>query len=263
MLKRLIPLFLIFLLGLRAGYAQQVSGQVVEKVGGQGIPFATLISHTASGVTAIDGSFTLSGLRLGDTLFVTCIGYKRLAVAVDVKTQRQFLLVRLDPVSVMLKQVSVKASRNYQADSLRNRKDFAKVFDYKGIGLKDIFYDRHTTIYTPDNYITSTHNTTQLVGIDVLSLAHLLSKNKSTESKLQKAAIQDENAAYVDHLFSKDKVIAVTAMKGDSLQNFMDTYRPTLTQARKMNSYDVVIYIKKCYDDFLKSYRPGASLFKM
>ena len=52
-------------------------------------------------------------------------------------------------------------------------------------------------------------------------------------------------------------------MQGDSLQDFMNTYRPTITQLKQMTDYDVLMYIKTSYADFVKTYKPGeSSVFK-
>lgn len=46
-------------------------------------------------------------------------------------------------------------------------------------------------------------------------------------------------------------------MQGDSLQDFMDTYRPIITRLKQMNDYDLIIYIKESYTEFIKTYKPG------
>jgi hypothetical protein len=73
--------------------------------------------------------------------------------------------------------------------------------------------------------------------------------------------VQDEANNYVDQRFSKQNITAVTGMKGDSLVNFIMMYRPTIDQTKKMNDYQMVLYIKKSYAEFLKNYDPKRSLF--
>jgi hypothetical protein len=46
-------------------------------------------------------------------------------------------------------------------------------------------------------------------------------------------------------------------MQGDSLQDFMSTYRPTITRLKQMTDYELLIYIKESYAEFVKSYKPG------
>ena len=65
----------------------------------------------------------------------------------------------------------------------------------------------------------------------------------------------DEENTYVDRTFSKQRITELTNLKGDSLLNFMDDYRPTISQAKKMTDYDMVIYIKKSYADFINNYK--------
>ena len=44
----------------------------------------------------------------------------------------------------------------------------------------------------------------------------------------------------------------ITHLKGDSLQTFMDKYRPSVADAKTMTDYEVMLYIKKCYGEFIK-----------
>jgi len=252
-------ILLLFLAAFGRLHAQYIAGKVVDQETGLPIALATLASGTVLAFTGADGLFTLSGIRLGDTISVTCIGYKRFQLAVGIQNR---LIVRLEPISIVLDQVSVSALRDYRADSIRNRKEYAKVFNYQAPGLKDVFINRANTAYTPNTYNASPNNATQLVSVNLLAVMGLLAKNKAPESELQKILIRDEEATYVDHIFSKQKVMEITAMKGDSLQDFMAMYRPTIQQIKKMSGYDLITYIRKSYTEFLKTYRRETSPFR-
>jgi hypothetical protein len=80
-----------------------------------------------------------------------------------------------------------------------------------------------------------------------------LGKNRSPTTKLQQVLLKDEQINYVDQVFSRQKVVELTHLKGDSLQTFMDKYRPSAGAARTMSDYEMMIYIKKCYLEFEKS----------
>lgn len=43
---------------------------------------------------------------------------------------------------------------------------------------------------------------------------------------------------------------------GDSLQNFMNAYRPSIEEVKQMTDYQLLLYIKKSYDEFIKTYNP-------
>jgi len=91
---------------------------------------------------------------------------------------------------------------------------------------------------------------TTLLSVNLISVLDLLNKNNAPVSKLQQTLLKDEQDEYVDRVFSRQKVMELTHLKRDSLQNFMDKYRPSSKAAHTMNDYDVMIYIKKCYTEF-------------
>ncbi len=72
---------------------------------------------------------------------------------------------------------------------------------------------------------------------------------------MQKQLLNDEEYNYVDHVFSKEKVQSLTSLKGDSLQNFMNEYRPSIKELKQMTDYQLILYIKKSYDTFNKTYK--------
>ena len=217
------------------------------------LPIAHATASTKSQIvfTTVLGQFTLSNTRTGDAITVTCIGYKpyhSVVQALSVDTLR----VYLEPNVVALKDVSIKARRSTKADSLRIRKEFSSVFAYKGKTIKDAFITRSPYVYIPNDYITSTNNATTLISVNLFSVLDLLNKSKAPVSKLQRTLLKDEEYNYVDQVFSKQKVTEITRLKGDSLQTFMDKYRPSAAHARSMSDYEMMIYIMKCDEEFVK-----------
>ncbi len=67
--------------------------------------------------------------------------------------------------------------------------------------------------------------------------------------------LKDEQLGYVDRQFSREKITSLTSLKGDSLTDFIDKYRPTVDELKLMSDYDMIIYIKKSYSEFLKIYK--------
>jgi hypothetical protein len=149
-----------------------------------------------------------------------------------------------------LKEVAVKGIRNYQQFNLNTRKEFASVFNYKAPTLKDIFIKKSP--YTSASYSAFQSSTSSIASINVLSLIGLLNKNHSAETRLQKKLLREEGNNYVDQVFSVGKVRSLTSLQGDSLQLFMTKYAPSTAQAKQMNDYQILLYIKKSYVDFMK-----------
>jgi len=70
MAKRLL-LLLLLLLAFSRLQAQHIAGKVIDRETRQPIVRATFVCHTAVAFTTADGHFSLSGVRLADTVSVT------------------------------------------------------------------------------------------------------------------------------------------------------------------------------------------------
>jgi hypothetical protein len=123
-------------------------------------------------------------------------------------------------------------SRNYKEDSVQNRKDYAKVFDY-----------RKPTI-APS--ITSGG-----VGFDLQQLIRVFQfrKNKSME-RFKQRLMEQEKEKFVDHRFNKGLVRRLTGLEGDALTSFMNKYRPTYEFTAITRDYEFQLYIKKAFEEF-------------
>ena len=241
-------------------FAQRLAGRVIDSETGLPIVYATVSSANSSSVTSYSGQYVLNRLMHNDTIRVTCVGYRTDKIAYN-KVFADTLTIYLHQSSFMLRDVNVKARHNLKQDSLNMRKQFAAVFNYKAPSISDMLTKVDPYVYVPYDYITSPNNATMLVNVDLLSVISLLNKNKAPETKLQRTLFQDEANNYVDEKFSKQKITMVTSLRGDSLADFMSMYRPTIDQTKKMTDYQMILYIKKSYTDFMKIYDPKTSLF--
>jgi hypothetical protein len=252
-------LYFIFLFSLisTCAVAQQLSGLVLDKLSHKPVEYATIHSGQYVTSTAIDGKFSLYNIRFNDTIRVTHVGYTPYTYTVyNIHADT----IYIEPAIIQLQDIKVR-TRNYKADSLSTRKDFAAQFNYQKPALKD-FLKTNLPSYIPDHG-PAINSDNDFGGLNVLSVISLLGRNKTPQAKLQKQLQDDEQANYVDHRFSRSKVELITHMQGDSLQDFMTTYRPTITGLKQMTDYEVLVYIKTSYTEFLKTYKPGAgSVFK-
>lgn len=244
--------FLLFSLHL---FAQRLSGVVVDRNTLSPIAHATISSPAQILFTTVTGQFTLANIRKGDTVRISCIGYKSHFLVFN-QPVADTIRIYLEQNVTALKSVVITGKRDPNADSIRLRKEFAPVFEHKNAGIKDAFITRDPYVYKWNDFITSTNNATTLLSVNLLSVLDMLNKNNAPVTKLQQTLLKEEEYDYVDRKFSKQKVIDLTGLKGDSLQMFMDKYRPSTTEAKKMTDYDVRIYIKKSYTEFTK---PGAN----
>ena len=246
-----LPLAYILLLFAGRATAQRFTGLVMGDVTRTPLAYAKISSGSVVAISGPDGLFTLTGIRLADSIRITGIGYLPYAFKPASVNRNDTVVIYLRPTGYALKQVNIKAKRDARADSLRLRKEFAAAFAYKAPKVTDALINKHYEIQGYNDFITSYNNTSNIVGFDVISVIGLFSKKKDNKSRLQKILIKEEAANYIDQAFSKQKVSGITGLKGDSLYTFMDKYRPTSSQLHSMNDYEMVTYIKKSYSEFM------------
>ena len=248
---RLVIMVLLVLV-VNYTYGQRLTGLVFDKI--TRLPIANVNVRTSLGITFTNktGLFIIKNNSVNDSALITYVGYKPYRLTLKVQSPTDTLKIYLEQLSIMLRDVKVNGLRNTRLDSLKNRKLFSSVYNYKSKTLKDAFIQNASTAYVPYSYVIAPNNTTTLVSLNMLSVIGLFNKHKETKSKLQKVMLKDEESSYADRVFSKQKVAALTHLKNDSLQKFILKYRPSLLEARKMSDYELMIYIKKCYAEFVK-----------
>ena len=131
---------------------------------------------------------------------------------------------------VMIKQ------RNYKMDSLRNRDDYAKIFNYKKPGIS-----------------SSLNNSPGGLGvaIDLDELINMFKfrKNRSTLA-FQKRLLNDEMDKYVSHRFNKGLVRRLTGLNAPEIDTFMYKYRPPYNLVTQLNDLELGQYVVEAYKYF-------------
>lgn len=133
--------------------------------------------------------------------------------------------------SDVMKEVRIK-SRNYREDSIQNRKDYAKVFNFRRPNVASM---------------TSIGPTGAGIDLDELIRVFQFRKNKSME-KFRERLEEQERQKFIDHRFNKALVKRLTGLDGDALNVFMLKYRPSYAFALTATEYDFQMYIKKCFE---------------
>ena len=235
-------------------FAQRLNGVVKDEFTNLPIQNVNIKTSSFATFTSITGKFSLLNAHIGDTIKCTYIGYKSYYLVLN-KINTDTIYICLEQNSIFLKDVTINGINSYKMDSIKRRKEFASVFAHDSPALKDIFINKSAYTYTPYSYNTSLNNTTSIVSINILSVIGLLNKNNAPVSKLQKVLLKDEESSYIDHVFSKARVSKATSLTGDSLSEFMDRYRLSIKELKKMTDYDLMLYIRKNYKEFIKTYK--------
>lgn len=143
----------------------------------------------------------------------------------------------------VMKEVKI-LPKNYRLDSLRNRQDYAKIFNYEKPKLKTV---------TPQ-YGTA-------VGFDLDEIINMfrVRRNRSMAS-FQRRLLLEEQDKYVDFRFNKALVRRLTLLDGTELDSFMRVFRPSYTFTKLAGDYEFRLYIKQALYRFKRGLQPEAWL---
>ena len=126
---------------------------------------------------------------------------------------------------------------NYRRDSLQNRRDYAKIFNYEkpGIGV-------------------ASGQGGAGVGLDLNEFINMFKFRQNRRMMaFKKRLILEEQDKFIDHRFSRAIVKKITGFNADSLNNFMVLYRPSYEFAQVSNEYEFLEYIKLASIEYRQS----------
>src|SRR5215211_5060396 len=132
----------------------------------------------------------------------------------------------------VMQEVKIR-SRVYKEDSIQNRKDYAKAFNFRR-----------------PNFESMTSVNATGAGIDLQELIRLFQfrKNKSME-KFRERLLEQEREKFIDHRFNKGLVRRLTGLDSAELDQFMIRYRPSFEFTINTSEYDFQFYIKKAGEE--------------
>ncbi len=141
----------------------------------------------------------------------------------------------------VMKEVKI-LPKNYRLDSLRNRQDYAKIFNYQKPTLKTV---------TPQYGAA--------VGFDLDEIINMfrVKRNRSMAS-FQRRLLIEEQDKYVDFRFNKALVRRLTLLDGAELDSFMRVFKPSYTFTKLAGDYEFRLYIKQALYRFKRGMQPDA-----
>ena len=139
----------------------------------------------------------------------------------------------------VLKEVKVRP-RNYKFDSIQNRLNYAKIFNYQKPRLKSV---------------TPSYGAAAAFDLDEIINAFRFKRNRSLAS-FQKRLLQEERDKFVAHRFNKALVKRLTLLEGRQLDSFMLVFRPSFSFTQSSSDYDFQQYIKVAHNRFKRGLPP-------
>jgi hypothetical protein len=233
----LLSLSFVFLfIGGKARGQVTIHGTVYNMYRTKPLDGVSVLSTSGRG-TATDslGNYTIT-VNTEDSIYFSYLGQS--TVRYPVRTINYYggfdIALHVDPVE--MKAVKVMP-RSYRNDSIQNRKDYAKVFDFKKPGFK----------------LNGPSPNGAGVGIDLDELINVFrfARTKRIQA-FQRRLVEEEQDKYIDHRFNRSVVLKVTHLQGDQLDSFMVRYRPSYEFCQRATDYDLMDYMKLAFKEYQK-----------
>ena len=241
MLKRV--LLYIFLLISSVALTQQkqsfvtVSGHVYDLSARQPIEAVAVLSTSGRGtLTDSLGKYSLT-VNTRDSIWFSMLGKTTMKFPVDTIVNLEQFNIMIHVRASELPEVRVR-NKHYRLDSIDNRREYAKYFNFKKPSL--VLSDNRT--YTPGAVS---------VGFDLQEIINMFRfKRNRSLAALQKRLIQQERDKYIDHRFSKSFVRKLTKLQSPELEKFMNTCRPDYEIMLNLNDIEFGYLIQKSFNEY-------------
>jgi hypothetical protein len=228
-----------------------VSGTVYDST--KVIPVKDVLIKSSNGTTTITDSLGHYAIVTTDKDSLTFIYQNKPTAKFAVKQIANIgdfdisLHIRLSEKFRTLKEVRVY-SKNFKQDSIENREQYAKLFDYQRPGVK-----------------TSTDSYTGAAGMDLDELINVFRFKRNRQmKKMQERLLEQEQENYINYRFNKNSVKRITRLEGKDLDIFMKEYRPDFEFTKNSSLVDFYQYVLNASYDYRKrmliSGKPGDSL---
>ncbi|MFZ1262994.1 MAG: hypothetical protein WAT34_05740 [Chitinophagaceae bacterium] len=223
-----------------AAQTYTIRGVVYDSSRNYPLEAVSVLSTSGTGtITNSDGYYEISVMEK-DSIWFSYLNKPTMKFSVlKITTPLAFDISLLVNVPT-LKEVKIRP-RNYKFDSVQNRRDYAKIFNYEKPKIKTV---------TPQYGAGMGFDLDEIINI------FRFKRNRSMES-FQKRLLLEEEDKFIDHRFNKALVRRLTQTEGNELDSFMRIYRPSYTFTKFAGDYDFQYYIKEAFYRFRKGLGPA------
>ena len=195
------------------------------------ISVSVLTSSGRGAVTDIFGNYEIE-VKETDSVWFSYLNKPTIKYAVARIFDASHFDIALHVNIPILKEVIVRP-RDYKRDSIQNRIDYAKAFDWEKPKLSPSI------------------NSDGAVGFDLEEIIRMFQfrRNKSA-AKFRDRLLEEEREKFVDHRFNKALVLRLTGLVGADRDSFMLVCRPSYEMCLFTSDYDFQFYIRKCYETY-------------
>ena len=241
-LKLFLQTIILFLICIafshKEGAAQyfKLKGVVYDSTKTYPLSSVSVLSSSGKGsITDVYGRYEID-VREKDSVWFSYLNKPTIKYSVAKVFDSERFDIALHINIQVLKEVFVKP-RNYRMDSLQNRLDYAKAFDWEKPKLK-------TTMGMGPG--TS-------VGFSLEEIIRMFQfrRNKSMADFQERILIQEQDK-FIDHRYNKALVLRLTGLTGDERDSFMTRCRPIYEFCLMASDYEFQSWIKDCFEKYNK-----------
>jgi len=214
-----------------------ISGTVFDISARRPLEAVAVISSSGKGtVTDSMGHYSIQ-VRETDSIWFSLIGKTTMKYPVDTISNTDRFNVMLHLRAFDLPEVTVRNSY-YKFDSLQNRRDNAKGFDFR----KPTLRLSSNPNYNPGGLT---------VGFDINEIINMFRvKRNNSLLYLQRRLIMQEQDKYVSSRFTKPFVRKITKLTSPELDSFMVRYRPDYETVLRLNDLELGYMVQKDYENY-------------
>lgn len=216
-----------------------VSGVVYDISGRRPIESVIVFSNTYHTFTDSLGRYSIN-VKAKDSIWFSLFGKATHKYPVDTIEDLRNFNVMIHVTGFDLPEVRVRNSY-YKLDSIQNRADYAKYFNYQAPGIR----------LSSGQPLLGPNGLTMGFDLDAIINMFRIKRNRNLQF-LQKRLISQEQEKYIQYRFTKRFVIKITHLEGEELEKFMNFCRPSYEVLGLLNDLELGYYIEKKLEEFKK-----------
>jgi hypothetical protein len=234
---RCIPVGLLFISMLFA--IQHASGQITIRgtvfnmYRTRPLEAVSVISTSGNGTITDSAGFYMIIVNENDSIIYSYLGKHTMKFPVKSINLANNFDIALNVNPTELREVKI-FPRNYTRDSIQNRQDYAKVFNFRKPGV---------SITAPGQGLGA--------GFDLDELIDVFRFQRNRRMLAFQRRLEDEERdKFIDHRFNRSIVKKTTRIDDSEIDSFMVRYRPSFEFCKTSNDYDLLEYIKLAYQEY-------------
>ena len=244
-LPKIFTFFFLVLAAVAGAQSYKIRGMVYDSSRNYPLEAVSVLSTSGAGTLTNSEGYYEIAVSEKDSIWFSYLNKPTIKFPVLRITNPMSFDISLQVNVPVLREVKIYP-RNYRQDSIQNRVDYAKVFNYHKPGLRP----------TISNYGAG-------VGFDLDEIINMFRfrRNRSMAAFQQRLLLEEQDK-FVDHRFNKALVRRLTLLESPALDSFMQMYRPSYEFTQLSGDYEFQSYIRTAFYRFKLGIDPDGHYFK-